>query len=122
MLLCILRGLGLFSLGRFEQGLITASVCVRPLSGEWSQAFLRVPHARAGHKGHNWNRWDSGRTQDSRPLYEGSQAVEQVCPALSWRRSLANLHYSVIICIVSLLGVYPLLKEDDLLSSGCWWS
>lgn len=123
VLLCILPGLSLFSLGGLEQGLITASVCVRPLSGEWSQAFFRVLHGRAGHKEHNWNRWDSGRTQDSCPLYEGSQAVERVCPpALSWRSSLANLHYSVIICIVSLLGVYPLLKEDDLLSSGCWWN
>lgn len=54
-----------------------------------------------------------GRTRDSCPLCEGTQAVEQVCPPpLSWGRPLANLHYSVTICIVSLLGVYPLLKED----------
>lgn len=71
---------------------------------------------RTRHKGHYWNRWDSGRAQDSCPLDGGSQVVEQVCPPLSWRRPLENLLYSVIICIVSLLGVYPFLKEDDLLS------
>lgn len=65
VLLCILRGLGLFSLGRFEQGLITASVCLCQaiikengarlfsgylMPGQDTRSIIGTDGIRAGHR------------------------------------------------------------------------